>query len=551
LPTCPAAAYNPAGVAMTLHALYRIADLVAHVRHPADIYEPAVDAMIAATQADRASILVFDEAGVMRFKAWRALSEGYRRAVDGHSPWTAGTKSPAPIWIPDVAGDLSLGPLRETILAEGIRALGFIPLGHHGRLLGKFMVYYDTPRDFSDVDLKVAEMVAHYVGFGLDRGRAEAAIEELLERERTARREAESANHAKDDFLAMLSHELRNPLNALVNAVDVLEQTGDHDAVAAKARAVLRRQTAHLARLLDDLLDAAKIGRGHLEIRPEPTDLCTVARQAVDHLSHRFDAKRQTLRVSLPDRPVTVKGDPARLEQVIGNLLDNASKYTPERGSIWLALHVESDEAILRVKDTGDGIPADRLRTIFDPFTQVNPTIARSAGGLGVGLSIVKRIVEMHRGSVEAQSEGRGAEFTVRLPVVAELPPPIGEVAPPLPAPRRIVLIEDNDDGREATTMALKVLGHDVQAANSGRAGIELALQCRPDLVLIDIGLPDLDGYEVARALRLQVGDRVKLVALTGYGQESDRKRSASAGFDAHLVKPVAPADLVRVLQVG
>jgi len=385
---------------MTVHALYRIADLVAHVQHPADIYEPAVDAMIAATQADRASILLFDDDGVMRFKAWRALSDRYRKAVDGHSPWTAETENPAPIWIPNVSTDETLGPLRETVLAEGIHALGFIPLGHHGRLLGKFMVYYNTPHDFSDLDFKVAKMVAHYVGFGLDRVRAEAAIEELLERERTARREAESANHAKDDYLAMLSHELRNPLNALVNAVDVLEQTGSRDQIPAKARAVLRRQTVHLARLLDDLLDAAKVGRGHLEVRPELTDLRQIVRQAVDHLSHRFTGKSQTLSVSVPDRPVAVKGDPARLEQVVGNLLDNASRYTPEGGSIWLTLEADREEAVLTVKDTGEGIPADRLHVIFDPFTQVNPTLARSKGGLGVGLSLVKRIVEMHRGAI-------------------------------------------------------------------------------------------------------------------------------------------------------
>ena len=209
---------------------------------------------------------------------------------------------------------------------------------------------------------------------------------------------------------------------------------------------------------------------------------------------------------------------------------------------------MDSDEATLRVTDTGEGIPADRLRSIFDPFTQLNPTIARSAGGLGVGLSLVKRIVEMHRGSVEARSEGRGAEFIVRLPIVAELPPPPVEAGTPALAPRRIVLIEDNDDGREAVTMALRALGLEVQAANSGQSGIELALRGRPDLVLIDIGLPDLDGYEVARVLRLRLGERVKLIALTGYGQQADRKRSEAAGFDAHLVKPVAPKDLLRLL---
>lgn len=537
---------------MTLHALYRIADLVARVRQPADIYEPAVDAVIAATQADRASLLLFDEDGVMRFKAWRSLSDGYRRAVEGHSPWTPDSKNPAPILVSDVSTDPSLGPLRETILAEGIHSLGFIPLGHRGQLLGKFMVYYDKPHAFSEVDLKIAAMVAHYVAFGLDRVRAEAAIEGLLERERTARREAESANRAKDDFLAMLSHELRNPLNAIAAAVGVLDQgSGRQEPSRIKAHDVIRRQTTHLARLLDDLLDAAKVGRGHLEIRAELIDLRSVARLAVEHLSSRFSAKSQAIGVSLPAEAVTVKGDPVRLEQVVANLLDNASKYTPDSGSITLSLDVDADEAILRVRDTGRGIPASRLHSIFDPFTQIDPTLARTDGGLGIGLSLVRRIVELHRGTVEVESKSPGTEFTVRLPVTRETPPTPREPVTSTLSARRVVLIEDNDDGREALVMALRALGVDVQAAKTGRAGIELVLRGQPDHVLVDIGLPDLDGYEVCRALRLRVGRAVKLVALTGYGQQADRERSAHAGFDAHVVKPVGPRELLRLLEGG
>ena len=533
---------------MSLHALYRIADLAAHVREPAEIYDPAVDAMVAATGADRASILVFDDSGIMRFKAWRSLSDGYRRAVEGHSPWTLDTRNPLPILVPDVSVDSSLGHLRDVILSEGIRSLAFIPLGHRGRLLGKFMVYYDKPHDFSDVELKVAAMVTHYVAFGLDRVRAQAEINELLERERAARRDAESMNRAKDDFMAMLSHELRNPLNAIVNAASVLDQTGSQEHVPTKARNVIRRQSTHLARLLDDLLDAAKVGRGHLEVRPELIDLRSVITMAVEHQASRIEAKNQALEVSLPDQAVIVKGDPARLEQVIGNLLDNASKYTPEAGSVWLTLGVDSDDAILRVRDTGEGIPSDRIHSVFDPFTQLNPTLDRSAGGLGVGLSIVKRIVDLHSGTVEVKSEGAGAEFTVRLPVTAEILPTPAESATPALVRRRVVVIEDNDDGRDALVMALRAVGLDVQAANSGQAGIELVLRGQPDHVLVDIGLPDLDGYEVARVLRLRLGQRLKLVALTGYGQQADRKRSAEAGFDAHLVKPVTPADIVRLL---
>lgn len=532
---------------MTLHALYRIADLVAHVREPAEIYTPAVEAMIVATGADRASLLVFDEAGVMRFRAWHGLSEGYRAAVDGHSPWAPDSKDPALLLVPDVSADSSLGPLKHVILAEGIRALGFVPLGHHGRLLGKFTVYYDEPHEFSDLELKVAAMVAHYVAFGLDRVRAEAEISELLARERAARHEAETANHAKDDFLAMLSHELRNPLNAIVHAVSVMDRGGD--TARAKAQELIRRQTGHLARLLDDLLDAAQVGRGHLEIRPEPVDLRTPARLAVEKLAHRFQEKHQTLHVSLPEQPAIVKGDATRLQQVVANLLDNASKYTPAGGTAWLMGAVEDGEAVLCVRDTGPGIPADRLHSIFDPFTQINPTLARTSGGLGIGLSLVKRIVDLHGGAVEAHSDDEGATFTVRLPLVADVP-----AAPPEPEPTRVpvghrgVVVEDNDDGREALCLALTALGIDVRSANRGREGVELVLRDRPDFVLVDIGLPDLDGYEVARTLRRRLGQGIKLVALTGYGQQADRARSSEAGFDLHLVKPVSPHEVIRLL---
>jgi signal transduction histidine kinase/ActR/RegA family two-component response regulator len=533
---------------MSLDPLYRIADLVALVREPEEIYEPAVDAMIAATGAARASLLLFDRAGTMRFKAWRGLSDGYRAAVDGHSPWTADTRDPAPVLVPDVAADASLGPLRDVVLAEGIRSLGFIPLGRPGRLLGKFMVYYDAPHEYAEPEMKIASMVCHYVAFGLDRVRAEREITELLDRERSARHEAETLNRAKDDFLAILSHELRNPLNAIVNAVGVLDQGGGREPMAMKAQGVIRRQITHLARLLDDLLDAAKIGRGHLEVRLETMDLRAAAGAAVEKLSHRFRAKRQALEVALPERAVPVRGDANRLQQVIANLLDNASKYSPEGARVALALDVESERAVLRVRDAGIGIPAERRRTIFEPFTQGHPR--QSSGGLGIGLSLVRRIVDLHGGSIEVGDapDGPGSEFTVRLRLTAEpLPAAAGPAAPPA-GRRRLVLIEDNDDGREALAMALRAAGHEVEAAATGQAGIELALRGRPDYVLIDIGLPDVDGYAVAQALRPRLDRAVKLVALTGYGQQQDRQQSAAAGFDLHLVKPVAPIDVLRIL---
>ncbi|HZP36916.1 MAG TPA: ATP-binding protein [Methylomirabilota bacterium] len=533
---------------MSLESLYRIADLVAHVRDPEEIYEPAVDAMIAATGANRASLLLFDQAGVMRFKAWRNLSDRHRAAVDGHSPWTPDARDPAPVLVPDAAADASPGALREAILAEGIRSLGFFPLGRPGRLLGTFMVYYDAPHDFSPLELQIAAMVCHYVAFGLDRVRAEIEITELLDRERAARHDAEMLNRAKDDFLAILSHELRNPLNAIVNAVGVLDQVDGRQPMAVKAQNLIRRQTTHLARLLDDLLDAARIGRGHLEVRLETMDLRAAVGAAVEKLAHRYREKRQHLDVALPQHPVPVRGDANRLQQVVANLLDNASKYSPESSRIGLALEVDAEHAVLRVRDTGIGIPADRRHTIFEPFTQGHPR--HSSGGLGIGLSLVKRIVDLHGGAIQVDDgpDGHGSEFTLRLRLTTEpLPAAAGATGPAL-GRRRLVLIEDNDDGREALAMALRAAGHHVEAAASGQAGIELALRGHPDYVLIDIGLPDVDGYVVAQALRPRLDRAVKLVALTGYGQMQDREQSAAAGFDLHLVKPVAPIDVLRIL---
>ena len=531
---------------MSLDALYRIADLVAHSREPEEIYGPAVNAMIAATGSDRAALLLFDDAGVMRFRASRSLTEGYRKAVEGHSPWTADSKDPAPLLVADVAAETSLGALQDTILAEGIRSLGFLPLGRPGRLLGKFMVYYDQPHAFTETELKVAAMVCHYVAFALDRAQDEADIQDLLDRERVARHQAESLNRAKDDFLAVLSHELRNPLSVIIHAVSVLDHTSPREPVAAKAQDVIRRQTAHLARLLDDLLDAAKIGRGHLELKLEVTNLRSAVAAAVEKLAHRFVEQHQALQVSVPDYLVNVAGDPTRLQQVIANLLDNASKYTPESSSIWLTLDVEADDAVIRVRDNGPGISISQQQSIFDPFIQGRAP--RTSGGLGIGLSLVKRIVELHKGTVDVQSGHAGAEFTVRLPLTAETPPTPPDLANITVLRQRVVLIEDNDDSREALVTAFRLLGHEIQAASTGQVGIELVLRGQPRHVLVDIGLPDIDGYEVARRLRQRLGNRVRLIALTGFGQQTDRQRSAEAGFDAHIVKPVDPAEILRIL---
>ncbi len=375
--------------------------------------------------------------------------------------------------------------------------------------------------------------------------------DDLLAREIQARTLAQAANQAKDEFLAMLAHELRNPLGVIVNAVALFEDGGDLPPQYERARRVIKRQGQHLARMIDDLLDVARIAGGHVRLDRECVDLRSIAEQSLESARHRIERKRQRVALSLADRPVAVIGDAVRLQQIVGNLLSNASKYTQPGGSIRIAVAPEDEEAVLTVRDNGVGIPTDRLESIFELFAQVNPTLARTEGGLGIGLTLVKRLVELHGGRVKAASEGagQGAEFVVRLPLAREALPSERRPVETVVAPQHVLVIEDNDDGREMLGGLLRIAGHEVREARTGAEGIEMALDRAPTVALIDIGLPDVDGYEVGRRLRQRLGSRVRLVALTGYGQPQDRARSAAAGFDEHVVKPVDPSKLAQILQ--
>jgi signal transduction histidine kinase len=365
--------------------------------------------------------------------------------------------------------------------------------------------------------------------------------------------EAEAANRGKDEFLAILAHELRNPLSIVVNASAVLGATR-LEPQAERARAAIARNTQHLSRMLDDLLDVARVSPGRVELKRERIDLRAVAEQAVEAQRQQFDTKELRLVTALPDEPVVVVGDAVRLHQVLTNLLNNSAKYTPAGGTIWLGLEEDTGAAILRVRDDGCGVPPEKLGAIFDLFMQVDPRPAHTEGGLGIGLTLVKRLVELHGGTIHALSDGlgRGAEFVVRIPAAS----PVADTAGPVMSPstamaRRVLVIEDDDDGRAMLVTMLELYGHEVYEAATGREGVEEAARRTPDVVLIDIGLPDTDGYDVGRRLRERLGPSVRLVALTGYGQPGDRERSALAGFDTHLVKPVEPATLSEIFQAG
>jgi signal transduction histidine kinase len=370
---------------------------------------------------------------------------------------------------------------------------------------------------------------------------------ELAEREKTA---LQAADRAKDEFLAMLSHELRNPLAALTAAAHVLKLAGPTDSAAIKARGVVERQTKHMARLVADLLDISRVAMGKVALERERFNL----QEAVRNLLNvwRASGRLERHKVTVDARAVWVDADRARIDQILSNLLDNAVKFTPAGKHIAVTLEPQGEMALLRVTDEGEGLAPGSADRMFDLFVQGERGLDRAAGGLGVGLALVKRLTEMHGGTVSATSAGpgRGATFTVRLPVV--LPPTtraMAREAPTVVAPRRVLIVEDNDDTRQMLHEALSYIGHEVREARDGATGIALAAESRPDVALIDIGLPDVDGYEVARRLRAAPGGRnIGLIAITGYGQPEDQKRAYEAGFDAHLTKPVAAERLKQVM---
>jgi PAS domain S-box-containing protein len=375
-------------------------------------------------------------------------------------------------------------------------------------------------------------------------------------RDITARKRAETelaeANRRKDEFLAMLGHELRNPLAPIANGLHLLRQEQSVSPNGRHAIGTIDRQLKHLTRLVDDLLDVSRITRGKIHLRRKRVELHTVIEHAVETTRPLIDARRHEFTVSLPSESVWLEADPARLEQVVSNLLGNAAKYTEPGGRIGLTAERLGPEAVVRVRDTGIGILPEMLPHIFDLFVQGDRSLDRAQGGLGIGLTLVKALVRLHEGKVEAHSPGvgHGAEFVVRLPVVPEVAPVKPEESPPAPEagrPLRLLVVDDSKDTVDSLAMLLRLTGHEVATADTGPAGLQAALAGHPDVVLLDLGLPGIDGYEVARRIREQA-DVPMLIAMTGYGQPEDRERSKEAGFDFHLVKPVDPVKLQQLL---
>ena len=381
-----------------------------------------------------------------------------------------------------------------------------------------------------------------------------AELEASVARQIDLARQLLDADRRKDEFLALLAHELRNPLAPIRNAVNIMHMKGLDDPDLIWCHDVIERQAKQLTRLVDDLLDVSRITKGKIRLRTEQLDLRDVVRDAVETSRPLIDEMGHQITVEMPETPLLVRGDPARLTQVVANLLNNAAKYQMENGTIMVRIEHDGTDSVIVVKDGGIGITRESMPRIFDLFAQGERAPDRAAGGLGIGLSLVKQIVELHGGTVRAESPGPGlgSEFVVHLPASIDslTTQADGTSAAVLSvdAPRRILVVDDNVDAAESMAMLLRLRGHEVVVAHNGEDALRLAGERPPSVVLLDIGMPGMDGYEVCRRFRTSGLGEMRIIAMTGFGLEQDRQRSKEAGFDAHTVKPVAIAELVKLL---
>ena len=440
-------------------------------------------------------------------------------------------------------------PMVQLVKGLGIRAYACAPLLAGERLLGTLSFASRTRDDFDQDEIEFLQTISQYVAAAYERLRL---IDQLREQDRR-----------KDEFLAMLAHELRNPLAPIRTGVQLIQRAGANPALTDKACSIMERQLLHLVRLVDDLLDVSRVTRNKLELRKEWVDLATIIQSAVETSRPLIEAAGHELTVSVPTEPVVLEADGVRLAQAFANFLNNAAKYTQRGGHIWITAelprgaHAQATDVTVRVRDTGIGIAADHLPHIFDLFVQVERSLERTQGGLGIGLTLAKRLIEMHGGTVSAFSEGlgKGSEFVARLPVVVIPDPPnvdAGARAATSDRPRarrRILVVDDNRDSADLLAATLRLSGHDVETAHDGLEAVEKVGSLQPDVVLMDLGMPRLNGYEAARRIRQQPnGKHMTLVAVTGWGHDDDKQRSRESGFNAHLVKPVDVTEFDRLL---
>ena len=534
-----------------INQIQQISSQLIQQDRPDALYRQILDSAAAIMRSDFASMQMLDaERGELRLLAHRGFSPEAAKFWEWVRPESGSTCAMAlrtgqRVIASDVemvdlmAGTDDLKFYRQT----GIRAVQTTPLtSRDGRVLGMISTHWRDPHEPTERQLRMFDVLARLAA-------------DVIERRQTEE-ELRKADRRKDEFLATLAHELRNPLAPIRNAVHILKSSEPSHPELDWARGVLDRQVEMMSRLLEDLLDVSRISRNKLEPRKERVELTYIIEAALETSQPVIEASGHKLMVTLPSEPIYLQADPARLAQVFANLLNNAAKYTENGGEIRLTAIRQGAEVVVSVKDSGIGIAADMLPIIFEMFSQEKPALARSQGGLGIGLSLVKTLVELHGGSIEARSDGphQGSEFIVRLPI--ELQTPTRASTPPSndgekrPARNfRILIVDDNRDSADSLTTLLKLMGNEAQAAYDGEQALEAAARMQPDVVLLDIGMPKLNGYDACRRIREQPwGQKMVLIALTGWGQEKDRRRAQEAGFDQHLVKPVNPDALMKLL---
>jgi signal transduction histidine kinase/ActR/RegA family two-component response regulator len=424
-----------------------------------------------------------------------------------------------------------------------------IPFGVERPILGTiWIVAHDEDRHFDAEDVRVMTGLADFTASAL-------RLSKQAEDNAKLCRALQDADRRKDVFLATLAHELRNPLAPVCNAVQVMRLKGPPVPELEWARGVIERQMQQMTHLIDDLLDISRIALNKLDLRKERVSLETIVQGAVETSRPLIEQHEHELVVTLPPEPIRLEADLTRLAQVFLNLLINAAKYTPRGGRIWLTAERQGSDAVVSVRDSGMGIPSDKLPHIFEMYTQVDRTLDRAEGGLGIGLALVKQLVQMHGGTIEARSDGpgKGSEFVVRLPVdlTGRATEPASEDVLPCASASglRVLVVDDNRDAADSLGMILQIMGNDLRTAYDGLEAVAITEDFRPDVALVDIGLPNLNGYGVAHRIRERTwGKNILLIALTGWGQDDDRQRSKEAGFDSHLVKPVEFASVMKLL---
>lgn len=443
--------------------------------------------------------------------------------------------------------------LRETLEFEEDETFLSVPVIHHGRVKGMLAAQCRSEIAHDpEVELLLTAL-ADQAAIALDRADRYRA---LLKESQAARKELEAAARRKDEFLAMLAHELRNPLAAIVTSLDVIRSYMPDDPRLSRVGEAAERQSRQMARLLDDLLDVSRVTRGKIALRSETVTVQELVEPAVQSAYALVEERRHELKVDVPSEPILIDGDAGRLVQVISNLLSNAIKYTQRGGNIRLTVRAHDEQLEIRVRDDGMGIPEGLLPFVFDLFVQSAQGSARKPGGLGIGLTLVKRLVEMHHGSIEAFSEGagRGSEFIVHLPLTAQLqdverqPDDAPQASTSKQPARRVLIVEDNRDAADTIAVWLEGRGHRIEVAHDSDEALALVERQRPDIVLLDLGLPSTDGADLAQLLRRRVSVQPVLIAVTGYGSDEDRKRTRDAGIDHHLVKPVDLEQLSEII---